>query len=256
MPVLSDQDRKTLEDRLRRDLKGDVLVKLFTVRSAGLLVVPGRECPTCPQVNELLKEVAALSPHIKLETYDFYTQREEAQQHGVDRIPCIILGKAGQKASNVKYYGLPSGYEFLVLLEGIVALSRATNPLSPLTRKALRKLEEDVHIQVFVTPTCTYCPQVARMAHAMGMETERIKAEVIEVQEFPHLAQMYQVQGVPKMVINRTVEVVGAVPERTLLQKVLTAAGREDLLEVAKIDKAQEPDGGPSSLLGSAPKRS
>lgn len=90
------------------------------------------------------------------------------------------------------------------------------------------------------------------MAHAMAMESSLIRADVVEVQEFPYLAQTYRVQAVPKTVINNTVEVLGAVPEQALLQKVLTAAGREDLLEVAKVPADQAPAGGPTTVVGQA----
>lgn len=153
MPILSPQDKKTLEDRFRKDLREPVSLSLVTVRSSGLLVLPGRECPTCPQTNELLQEMVSLSTKLSLTTLDFYTQSAEAQARGVERIPCILLNTRAFSGSNLKIYGLPSGYEFVTLLEGIVALSRQVSPLRPLTRKALKQLDQDVHIQVFVTPT-------------------------------------------------------------------------------------------------------
>lgn len=83
----------------------------------------------------------------------------------------------------------------------------------------------------------------------MAMENPKIKADVIEAQEFPYLARTYRVQAVPKTVINGVVEFVGAVSEQLFLQKVLSAVGREDLLEVAKVSGSEEPVGGPSTLL-------
>lgn len=65
----------------------------------------------------------------------------------------------------------------------------------------------------------------------MALENPLIRADVVEVQEFPHLARIYQVSAVPKVVINRAVEFVGAQPEPVFLRYVLTAAGREDLLK-------------------------
>jgi len=53
-----------------------------------------------------------------------------------------------------------------------------------------------------------------------------VTADVIEVAEFPDVAQRYQVQGVPKTIINEQVSVDGAVPEARLLALVLDAAGR------------------------------
>jgi predicted DsbA family dithiol-disulfide isomerase len=84
----------------------------------------------------------------------------------------------------------------------------------------------------------------------MALETPRVQADVVEAQEFPHLARQYSVQSVPKTVINSVVEVVGAVPEAALLQRVLTAAGREDLLAEFVDAQAQEGLGGPTTVVG------
>ncbi len=57
----------------------------------------------------------------------------------------------------------------------------------------------------------------------MAVESEHITAEVIEAQEFPDLARKYGVRGVPKIVINDTVEFVGALPEEQYLEYVKAA---------------------------------
>ena len=152
MPILSPQDKRTLETRFKKDLDREVTVTLYTVRSAGLLVVPGRECPSCPDALELLSEFAELSPKITLETVDFYTEAQAAQEKGVDRIPCIDLSVKGKDDVALRFYGVPAGYEFLTLVEGVVTLSRGVSPLRTPTRRVLRKLEKDVRLQVFVTP--------------------------------------------------------------------------------------------------------
>ena len=152
MPILSDQDRKTLETRFKKDLKRDITLTLYTVRSVGGLVLPGRECQTCLQTEELLTEMTDISSHINLEIKDFYTEASETQEKGIDRIPCITLQAEGDEPSNLLFYGIPAGFEILTLVEDIVAASRGVSPLQLTTRKALRKLETEVHIQVFVTP--------------------------------------------------------------------------------------------------------
>jgi len=52
-----------------------------------------------------------------------------------------------------------------------------------------------------------------------------VTADVIEVAEFPDVAQRYQVYGVPKTIINEQVNIEGAVPEARFLSLVLDAAG-------------------------------
>ena len=80
-------------------------------------------------------------------------------------------------------------------------------------------------MQVFVTPTCPYCPQAVLLAHKMAMENPRmIQAEGVEATEFPELAQRFYVSGVPQTVINSGAKmVVGAVPEMNLLNQIRTA---------------------------------
>lgn len=62
----------------------------------------------------------------------------------------------------------------------------------------------------------------------MALESDKVRADVVEVSEFPHLAQRYHVFGVPKVVINERVQFEGAVPEKTFLSYVLQAAGVEE----------------------------
>lgn len=57
----------------------------------------------------------------------------------------------------------------------------------------------------------------------MAIENENITADMVELTEFPHLAQRYRVMGVPKTVINETASVDGAMPESALVEAVLAA---------------------------------
>ena len=148
MPAISDRDRDVLKREFRKELKADVTIRLFS-QGSSLLTIPGRECPSCPQVQQLVEELVAISPKLHLEVLDFYSQAEEREKFGVERIPAIVLGDDGGR---LKYYGIPSGYEFATIVEDIKTLSRGVSPLSMDTRKKLRKVNQPVHIQVFVTP--------------------------------------------------------------------------------------------------------
>ncbi|MBI4199531.1 MAG: thioredoxin family protein [Chloroflexi bacterium] len=221
MPFISEKDRAMLKDRFKRELKSEVTVRLFTLRTFGL-TIPGRECRYCDDTQKLMEELTSLSPKLRLGIKDFYASPDEARAAGVERIPALVFGSDG---ANVKFYGIPLGREFAVIVEDLFTLSRGVSPLSLPTRKKLKQVTADVRIQVFVTPACVYCPPVARMAHAMAMENPRIRADVVEVEEFPLVAQRYLVQGVPKTVINEKVQFVGAVPEAMFADKVLEALG-------------------------------
>ena len=89
----------------------------------------------------------------------------------------------------------------------------------------LDKLEEAVHLQVFVTPTCPYCPQAVVLAHAMAIASDKVRADMVEATEFPQLSIKYNVMGVPRTVVNETEYLEGAAPEQMLIDKIQAAMG-------------------------------
>ncbi len=219
MPMISPEDQQTLH-KLFEGLEGDVTITNFTERES-LLIIPGQECDYCKETRELLEEVTALSEKLHLETKDVVRDKQEADNLGVTRIPAFVL--QGRAKGSVRYFGIPAGYEFSTLIEDLIDVSKGTTNLSDTTREALATVDQDVHIQVFVTPTCPYCPRAARLAHKLAIENEHITADVVEVSEFIDMAQRYRVQGVPKTVVNERIEMVGAVPESRFMQQVFEA---------------------------------
>jgi glutaredoxin-like protein len=150
MALIPDRDRDDLKREFRKELKNDVTIRLFT-QGSSLLTVPGQECKYCPQTQQLMEELTALSPKLNLQVYNFYSQTEEAAKYGVERIPAVVMGENGD--GRLKFYGIPMGNEFPIIIEGIKTISRGVSPLSMDSRKKLKRVNHPVHIQVFVTPT-------------------------------------------------------------------------------------------------------
>lgn len=65
-----------------------------------------------------------------------------------------------------------------------------------------------------------------RLAHQFAIENELVRGDMVEVTEFPYLVERYDVQGVPRTVINESSAVEGALPEAMFVEQVLAAAGR------------------------------
>ena len=209
--MLRDSDRTEVQGRLK-GMKEPVSLLLFTQQLAGM-------CRTCQDTEQLLKEVVPLSDRLTLEIRNFVTDVEEVRRFGIDKIPAIC--PVGEKDHGIRIYGIPSGYEFLTFLETLLRLSVRESGVSAETRKALETLAKPVHLQVFVTPTCPYCPRAAITGIQLAMESDFISCSVVEISEFPHLAQRYGVMGVPKVVINETRSFEGALQEGAFVDQVL-----------------------------------
>jgi len=63
-----------------------------------------------------------------------------------------------------------------------------------------------------------------RLAQQLAIESDLVTADLVEVTEFPHLAQRYQVRAVPRTIVNETAVIEGALPEAQFVEAVLAAA--------------------------------
>jgi glutaredoxin-like protein len=215
--VIPEEHKTHLQEELAGKLVNPVRLVVFTQKL---------ECPYCAQTRSLVEELASLSDKLRVEVYDFVADSEKARAYGVDKVPAVAI--VGEKDYGVRFYGLPYGYEFQTLLEGVIAVSRGKAEISEEVREKLKGIKTPVHIQVFVTLTCPYCPSVASQAFKFAVESDMVRADVVDVGEFPHIGHKYAVMGVPKTVINEKVEFLGAVPEEVFLEHVLLAARRPE----------------------------
>lgn len=150
MPFISPQDQETLRALFAERLQDDVTIIYFTQRESRL-IIPGLECAYCKETRELLEEITGLSEKLHLEVKDFILDEEEARQMGIERIPAFEL--KGHTKGRVRYFGMPAGYEFSTLIEDLIDVSSGAVKLSEATRNSFKDIDQDLHIQVFVTPT-------------------------------------------------------------------------------------------------------
>lgn len=220
MPLIPQKERDILIKQFAEKLKNDVRLVMFTQE------VP---CIFCKETEMVVSELAELSPKIKVEKYDFVKDQMKAKEFRVDKIPAVAV--IGEKDYGVRFYGIPSGYEFTSFVGAILDVSLGESSLSQKTKDLLRLIDNSVHIQVFVTPTCPFCPAAVRLAHRLAIESDMIWAEMVEATEFVPLAQKFSVTSVPKIVINEKFEVNGALPEDLFVAHVMHALSHVEPLQ-------------------------
>jgi len=221
MPLL-DENTAVQVKQMLGELTVPVRLVVFTQES---------ECTYCTENQQIAEEVAALSDQIEIEVYDFVADKSEAEALNISKIPAIAV--IGTEDSGVRFYGVPSGYEFTSLLHAIKSIGTDTVPLEDATVDFLGMITTPIHLQVFVTPTCPYCPTSVVLAHQMAIASPLVRADMVEATEFPDLSQQYQVMGVPRTVINEVEYLEGAAPEAMVLDKIKEAlANTKAMLEV------------------------
>lgn len=141
MKVLQDRDKAAVEERLR-DLDKPVRIVHFTQEL---------DCPTCRDARWLLEDIVSLSDKLSLEVFNLQIDKEKAAGFKVDKVPATAI--VAEKDYGIRFYGIPSGYEFATFLSSLLSVSRGESGVRPETAERLRALTKPIHLQVFVTPT-------------------------------------------------------------------------------------------------------
>jgi glutaredoxin-like protein len=214
VPLLSDQDRAVVSGHLAA-IKTPVTILFFTQTI---------DAPDSVLVaRQVLDEVVSLNDQISLEEVNFVLDRERAAQFGIEGIPAVALLSRGED-TRIRFLGAPAGYEFMSLVEALILAGTGD---SGLTAESKALIAENVagptDILVFVTPSCPHCPRAVTLAHRMAVESTLIRATCVEATEFLDLSQRYRVTGVPKTIVNGTIEMLGALPESVFVRTAVGA---------------------------------
>jgi alkyl hydroperoxide reductase subunit AhpF len=145
--ILNENITKQVKDAFDKQLSQPLRVMYFGKQT---------DCDFCADTLQLVDEVAALSDRNDLEVLDIEKDSAIARQFHVERAPgLVIAGKDGDQILDygIRFAGIPSGYEFSSLIQGLVLVSNRDSALQPKTRQALKELKEPVNMLVFTTPT-------------------------------------------------------------------------------------------------------
>ena len=214
MALLSDQDRAVVSGHLAA-ITTPVTILFFTQT----IDAPD----TALIARQVLDEVVSLSDQISLEEVNFVLDRERAAQFGIDGIPAVALLRGGED-TRIRFLGAPAGYEFMSLIEAVILAGTGESGLTPESKALVAAhVTKPMEMLVFVTPSCPHCPRAVTLAHRMAIESPLIRATCVEATEFLDLAQRYRVTGVPKTVVDGTIEMLGALPESVFVRTAVGA---------------------------------
>jgi len=214
MALLSEQDRQTVRGHLA--VIEEPVRLLFFTQTFG---APD----TVTIAKQVLDEIVGLNDHLTLDEVNFVLEQDRARQYGVEQIPTIVLLK-GDQDTRIRFLGAPAGYEFMSLIEAVILAGTNDSGLTPDSRALVAEhVTEPLNIQVFVTPTCPHCPRAVTLAHRLAVESPLITASCVEATEFMDLSRKFRVTGVPKTIVNGSIEILGALPEDQFVRTVVGA---------------------------------
>ena len=209
--LIPDDVKQTIAKTFQDTLKEDVVIEVFTERGQN------------DQFNEtavaLLKALAPLSEKLKV---TFHTiGDEQSVKRGVTRSPSILIAPDKYR---IRFTGAPMGEEGQSFLTAIIMASTGKSILSdPSIKQITEQLHDKRDIQVFVSPTCPYCPiQVLSAVSAAIIKPDLVSAEAVEIYENRDLAESLGSLAVPQTFMNNTFTGAGLQPEPLFMESLMT----------------------------------
>ncbi len=211
-----DGTNKSVVTREFEKLKNPVKVLVFTSLNENGY----RDCPACEDTWNFVKEIADLSNEkVIVEEISIHTNKERAEEFGVDRAPVIILEGTG-----IKYLGTPLGQEAAVFLQTLIMASTGETGVSRPVKNMFKKLDKPKKIETVITLTCPYCPHSVLLGNRLTLASDgKLVHDIIEAYENPDLAVKYKAQGVPVTIIDGDPNnsIVGVPPTNLILEKIV-----------------------------------
>ncbi len=209
--IIPDDIKQTIKETFQETLKEDVAIEVFT------------ESGKNDEFNEaalaLLKALAPLSEKLKV---TFHTIGDERSvKRNVTRSPSILIAPDKYR---IRFTGAPVGEEGRSFFTAIMMASTGKPLLSqPAITQITEQLHEKRDIQVFVSPTCPYCPlQVLTAISAAMVKPDLVSAEAVEIYENRDLAEGLGSLAVPQTFMNNTFTGAGLQPEPLFMESLLT----------------------------------
>ncbi len=188
-----------------------------------LVIARGEEeCVTCSDAEKLAREINSIAgDKLVIEIVD--RESSIAMKLKPRFVPAWIFDTPNH---NIRYYGLPAGHEFtpFIYIHDYIANDRFKLPKEIVEK--VRSIKSRLHVKVFVTPQCPYCPMVVDTLNQFGVANNNIFVETIESMELPWEADRYGVYYVPTIIVNDIERIDGYAQPSDILNLLLRVDNR------------------------------
>ena len=223
-----DEVKKVIKETFFKELTEEVVIEVFTKHG------------TNDQFNEaavsLIKALSVLTDKLKVSYHK--VGDEQSVKRNVHRSPTVLIAPDKYR---LRYTGAPLGEEGRSFLIAILMASTGKSIMTAPTIKRIAGLKEKRDIQVYVSPTCPYCPQQALNAFSAAIvKPDLVSAEIVEIYENPDLAEALGSTSVPQTLINGTFTGIGLQPEESFAESLLTLKEPEYVSEQISTDPVEK----------------
>jgi alkyl hydroperoxide reductase subunit F len=179
------------------------------------------ERPASAELRELLDEIAALSPLLRVR-FD-----------GSDaRRPSFSISRAGANMG-VRFAAIPLGHEFTSLVLALLQAGGHPPRIEAETIEQIRSLDGDFVFETYMSLSCHNCPDVVQALNLMAVLNPRIRHVAIDGGLFKDEVEARQIMAVPMIFLNGQPFGSGRLEIGEILAKIDTGAAARDAKKLA-----------------------
>ncbi|WP_423360736.1 FAD-dependent oxidoreductase [Melissococcus plutonius] len=153
------------------------------------------------ELNAFLTEFAAMSDKIVLKSIIKDTDKKLEASYHVDKMPCMVILDDANQYTGIKFSGIPSGHEVNSLVLAVYNIGSEGQSVPIELQEKIAELPKK-KIQIFVSLSCHFCPDVVAICQRIASINHQVEAEMIDTALFPELKQEKKIMSVPAMVID------------------------------------------------------
>lgn len=185
-------------DAMREQL-GGIFGKL--TKNVTLLQVMDSSEEKSLELNSFLTEFASLSDNILFETVQKGADSDVEAKYGIDKLPSVVVLNDQGEYTGIKFSGIPSGHEVNSIVLAVYNVGSAGQPIEEPVVNKIKELPKK-KVQIFVSLTCHYCPDVVAACQRIASINHNVEAEMIDIGVFPELKTEKKIMSVPAMIID------------------------------------------------------
>ena len=148
--------------------------------------------PVSAELKNYMEELAAQTDKLSVK---MGTGEEE-------HLPCVKVLRADGSFSGLAFHGVPGGHEFTSFVLGLYNAAGPGQALDENVKQAVKAIDKKTDFKVFVSLSCTMCPELVTAAQKIAAENDNVTTQVYDLNHFPDLKERYNVMSVPCFVIN------------------------------------------------------
>ena len=195
---------------LSKDILNAVKTYTANMKNSVSFVLQTGEHEKRSELKEFLSQLSSVSENLTL------VERDESL-----RSPITFYLEVEGKNNGIHFSGIPSGHEFNSLILAILHSSGTAHKLDNTLTAMVKKINEPLHFEVFISLSCHNCPDVVQSLNQFALINNNINTEMIDGGLYPSLIEDRNIQGVPSVYLNGELFANGKIDTAQLVDKLI-----------------------------------